>query len=184
MGDLKFHHCIPLNQMIYDIIYPDEQHSEPYFIPAYKWFEKEVGFYPVFLAVGSTTEDIRMTGYMNNWRRIKGNKPIHRNENLVLLSFGDVEGVFSDYDFWHIPLNMRNSEYPITEYERKLIFKKSWNRSRWINYAKKSPHRVQLCTPLLDLRRAARVWVRNRNTREVVEEMGFTNVHVQSVSVM
>ena len=65
---LLYHHCIPLEHIVHGELRADPFHSDPEFKDAYAWLAKEVCFHPLFLAVGATEEDIRMTGYQDNWR--------------------------------------------------------------------------------------------------------------------
>ena len=61
-----YHHCRPLESIVYGDVKANPEHVVPEHIQPYNWLEKEVGFYPLFLAVGETIEDIYMTGYANN----------------------------------------------------------------------------------------------------------------------
>jgi len=67
---LQYHHCRSLDSAVYGRVEASPEHADQDFKDAYSWLEKEVGFYPLFLAVGTTDEDIRMTGYQNQWRKI------------------------------------------------------------------------------------------------------------------
>jgi len=67
---LIYHHCRPLDSVVYGRAEASSEHADEYFKYAYSWLEKEVRFFPIFLSVGTTDEDIRMTGYQNQWRRI------------------------------------------------------------------------------------------------------------------
>ncbi|MBI4439884.1 hypothetical protein HY638_02840 [Candidatus Woesearchaeota archaeon] len=183
---LSYHHCRSLNSIVYGETRANSEHSDPNFKEAYSWLEKEVGFYPLFLAVGATEEDIRMTGYQNQWRRILSSGPNGKDfrkrrefPNDVLLSFENVDGVFMDYDYWHLALNAGYKNYQITDYEKRLIFKPSWPTSKWLRKAKKIPHSVQLVTPSLYLQDSQRIWVRNQPTRALLISMGFDNVETK-----
>src|SRR5687768_7917920 len=154
MSKPLYHHAIELRRLRYGVLHAAPEHSDPEFLPAYRWVEREVGFFPLFLAVGSTVEDVRMTGYMNNWlrewaRRSPGRASLIAGvpENLVLLSFDHVDGVFTDYLAWHIVLNGAFCRYEFTPYERRQVLKPSLTRSRWLLRAKRHPHLVQLVTP-------------------------------------
>jgi hypothetical protein len=157
---------------------------------------KKVGFYPLFLAVGTTEEDIRMTGYQNQWAKVIGSKIVGRRNdgtyiqrnilrrkgefpNDVLFSFEDVDGKFMDYMSWHLVLNASYKNYQMTDYEKGLIFKPSWPKSKWLKKAREDPHSVQLVTSTLYLPEAGRIWVRNRQTKNYLESMGFENVEVR-----
>ena len=83
-----FHHCMPVAGVEHGTIRPDRSLSSPDFPHAYEWLEKEIGIFPLFIAVGRSDEVIRMSGYTDNWRlfvgceggikkyRRKGNSPI------------------------------------------------------------------------------------------------------------
>ena len=96
---------------------------------------KEVGFYPLFLSVGASKEDLYMTGYPNQWARIVCTKIvdrridgtyIHKNIlrkrgeflNNILFSFEEVDGVFTDYEYWHLVFNISSKNYHISDYEK------------------------------------------------------------------
>src|SRR3989344_915488 len=180
---LQYHHCRSLDGIVYGRVEASSENADEYFKDAYSWLEKVVGFYPIFLSVGTTDDDIRMTGYQNQWKRIlseghnrkeyrkKGNFP-----NDVLFSFEDINGVFMDYNYWHIALNASHKNYQMTDYEKRLIFKPSWPKSKWLKKARKNQHSVQLVTPELYLPAAERIWVRNQQTKELLTSMGFDNV--------
>ena len=80
-------------------------------------------------------------------------------------------------------LNARHKNYQMSNYEKRLIFKPSWKKSKWLLYAKKKPHSVQLVVPNLDLRKAKRVWVRNKKTKNFLESVGFRNVDMKRIKI-
>lgn len=178
---LLYHHAIKVSDLVFGIIHPSEKFSCSDFIPAYRWFEKQCGFYPIFLAVGYSVESIRMTGYQNNWLK----EDVIHDKDLVCFSFQDVNGVFTDYDYWHIPLGQGwdGKEVKTTKQENRWIFKKSWSKSKWIRNANKKPHTVQICVPELDLRQAARIWVKDKETQDKVAGMGFKNVIIKKIAI-
>lgn len=163
-----YHYCMPMAKVRYGVLVPDPAYSDPDLLPAYQWLEKEVGFFPLFLAVGSSIESIRMTGYPNQ-------------KDNVLFSFNNVEGIFMDYGYWHIVLNAGYRNYQISKREKSWIFKYSWSQSRWLKKAEKEPHSVQLVARELDLRRAKRIWVFSQFFREELEKLGFQNVRVRKM---
>jgi hypothetical protein len=67
INDLFYHHCIPVEQVIYGTIRPDRNFSYPDFLSSYEWVERETGFFPIFYAVGPCDRGILMTGYSDNW---------------------------------------------------------------------------------------------------------------------
>lgn len=187
-----FHHCIQLQNIAYKAIQSSPLYCEEKdYLPAYKWLEKQVGFYPIFLSVGK--DSITMTGYDNQWRRhigtyvvdgqrIKRYRKAGEFPNYVLFSWEDLNGVFTDYSYWHIVLNetMHNPDWEASEYEKRLVFKYHRKKDDWL---KKSKHGVQLVVPELDLRTANRIWVRNRDTQIILQKMGFDNVFVKRVKL-
>jgi hypothetical protein len=180
---LIYPHCRSLDSTVYGEIIANPKYFDADFKDAYLWLEKEVRFYPVFLAVGSTEEDIRMTGYQNQWRRLlswgpsgKEYRKKEESPNNVLFSFEDINGVFMDYDSWHLVLSAGDKNYQMTDHEKRLIFKPSWTKSRWLKKAEKTPHSVQLVTSSLYLPDAQRIWTRNQQAKELLTFMRFENV--------
>lgn len=181
-----------LEDVVYGGVVPNPNHEKGDFLPAYRWLEREVGFYPLFLSVGESEAALRMTGYNNQWRRIiawssKGNTYRRRGEfpNYVLFSFEHIDGIFMDFEHWHIAINaaLNDRGEEVTSYEKRLMFKPSWPGSRWLRKARKDPGSVQLVTPRLFLPEAGRIWVRNRKTKQVLEEMGFQHIEVKRLKV-
>jgi len=182
-----YHHCMPVAQVKYGTILAEPAFSYPGFMPAYEWLEDELGFFPLFCAVGVSAAVIRMTGYADNWRVLAGGefvfgtyRKIYRRKgefpNLALFSFNRVEGVFMDFMSWHIALNACMNGRTVSNAEKKMIFKPSWPESRWIQAALHESHSVQLVTQELPLDTALKVRVRNSTTRHILEEIGFRNV--------
>ena len=193
-----FHHAIPFERIQYgEIIGCKEKSDDDFYLPAFEWLSGEVGFWPIFLAVGKPS-DVYMTGYQNNWRRFLGHRAIYPKtgkmyfrkvyakpmQNIVLFSFRHVEGVYTDYDAWHFALGAYGNrpQRELTKQEHQQIFKKSWSQSRWHKLAEKQSY-VQLVTGKLDLRTAYRVWVRNKATKKALEKMGFKNVKIKRIPV-
>ena len=187
---LKYHHCRSLDSVIFGEINANPEYFWESHKSAYLWLEKELGFYPIFLSVGTTDEDIRMTGYQKQFQKIisrsnKGNTYRKKAEfpNYVLFSFEEIDGVFTDYNAWNMILISGNKDGNITQYEKRLILKPSWNKSKWLNHAKKHPYHVQLVTDKLDLTLAKRIFVRNKITKNLLEDMGFNQVSVKRLKV-
>ena len=85
-----------------------------------------------------------------------------------------------DYEYWHLAFNPRTIE-TISDYEKRLIFKPSWNKSKWLKKAKKEPSSVQLVTPNLYLPNAKRILVRNTQTKKLLERIMFKKVEVKRI---
>ncbi len=189
---LYYHHARPLIHCSYSTV-QQEFDGDDYFEGAYKWLEQELGFYPLFLAVGSTEDDIRMTGYQNQWRRLLAgtdkdtkNQQSRNVENMVLFSYKDLpspNAVFTDYQYWHIVLNSQHNGYQVTKREKSWIFKSSWSKSDWLRQAKRNPHSVQLVVPSLNITIADQISVRNKVTKRHLEEIGFGNVEVRKLTL-
>ena len=187
---MLYHHCRNLESVVYGEVKGNPEFADTDFKGAYNWLEKELGFYPLFLAVGDTGEDIKMTCYYDNPRiqtsnglenqklkggyRKKGEFP-----NYVLFSFDNVEGVFTDYDSWHLVINASRKNYRMTNYEKKLLFKPSWKKSDWLRKARKEPGTVQIVTPKLYLPSSKRIWARNTKTKKLLEKSGFLDIEVK-----
>lgn len=203
MGGQIYHHCTDLENIVYGEIKADPKYSDEDLLGSYKWLEGKIGFFPLFLAVGETEEDIRMTGYQNQWRRFIATRNVGRREdgtyiqknvyrkkgefpNYVLFSFNAVDGIFTDYDLWcDIICYIRDGvpQYDYTDCRRRQLFKPSWPKSKWLRKAKKDPHSVQLVTQKLYLPDADRIWVRNKKTQRLMGEKGFENVEVRRILV-
>jgi hypothetical protein len=191
---LLFHHCMPAARVQFNKIRADPGLSDPNFLPAYEWLDDELGFFPLFLAVGTSEEAIRMTGYEDNWRVITGSEMVqgrllkkHRKKgefpSLALLSFGSIDGVFMDFMSWHIALNACLNGKSVTKAEKSMIFKPSWTKRRWIRAAVQETHAVQLVTPEIPLNLAEMVIVRNSATKRNLEKKGFSRVEAARVRV-
>lgn len=193
-SSLLYHYCMPASGVVRGSIVPVRTRSFPDFLPAYEWVEEQLGFFPLFLAVGRLDEIAWMTGYQDNWRVVTGGemgesgyRKICRKKgefpNLALLSFESVDGVFMDYDYWHIALNAIMNGSRVSRQEESWIFKHSWTKNRWIHAALAGTHQVQLVTPALSLTDAREIRVRNISTRCLVEGRGFRDVRVYRIPV-
>ncbi|MBF0208609.1 MAG: hypothetical protein HQK53_17180 [Oligoflexia bacterium] len=77
---LTFHHSRPLSAVTFGEVTQspasvgaksvEDQEDAEWFEQKYKWLEKQIGFYPLFMAVGRRNDDLRMTGYQNQWRKV------------------------------------------------------------------------------------------------------------------
>ena len=206
-----YHHCMDLTDITFGEIHPTAVHTyrklvrdgldlsnvvSSFYVNelfANWWLEKQIGFYPLFLSVGSTREDINMTGYPYQWSRIVSssydqekkkmvNKLVRPGEfrNAVLFSFRKLEEVvYTDYGDWFEVLNYDWDVYPFPDRIRRYVLKPSWSESAWLRKAKKEPHHVMGVIPKLDLRLADRILVRNKKTARFLTELGFKNVRVK-----
>jgi hypothetical protein len=192
--NLLYHHGMPASMVMNSTIRADRTLSDPEFLPAYEWVEDRLGFFPLFTAVGALDEIAWMTGYPDNWRVWTGGecvegkyRKIYRRKgefpNLALLSFDTLEGVFMDYDYWHIAINACMNGSTVIKKEETWIFKPSWTKSRWLRSVLAGTHRVQLVTPDLPLGTAGKVRVRNRATRRLLEARGFKDVEISRMRV-
>ena len=212
MDKLLFHHSTNLSTIRYNILKPADQHTLnnshvhgwlsdddlwEWDIKANNWLKNEVGFYPLFMAVGGTLDDLYPTGYSDNWRVTisswfdkEQNKMCYTKTkkgefpNQVLFSFKNIDCVFMDCDWWIVTAysNVMN-EFETTSQNKKRVFKYSWNRSNWLRRAANDSGRVICVVPQLDLRQADRIWVRNQKTKKILDKMGFRNVFVKRIPV-
>ncbi|MDO9324521.1 MAG: hypothetical protein Q7T80_06135 [Methanoregula sp.] len=192
--DLLFHHCITLDAVRFGTLRPDRKYSDTEFLPAYEWVEEITGFFPIFYAVGEIDAVVTMTGYADNWRNLTGGEMVNGRyqktynrkgnfPNLAAFSFDTIDGIFMDFQSWHIALNACMNGGSVTPAEQRMIFKPSWTRSRWIRAALNGTHSVQLVAPELPLTLAKRGYVRNSKTKRIVERMGFPDITVKRVKV-
>jgi hypothetical protein len=184
---MLYHHSRSLDSVVFGEIKANPDYFDD-LAPAYFWLKKKFGFLPVFLAVGETEEDIRMTGYQCQWRQLlidspRGNTYRKKGEypNYVLFSFEEVEGKFLDYMYWLFIMNSTTSNRKVDSLDEKYTLKRSWTKSKWLKKAKKDPHSVQMVTSSLYLPDAKGVYVRNKQTKKTLEEMGFENVEVRRI---
>lgn len=209
---LPFHHVRELEHVSYGVVRPysrlesepdcsngcvhDEWHFDYDFEICYRWLAGQIGFWPMFLAVGVTSESIDMTGYSGQFSRIMSRShkksvfiPKGKFANRVLFSFERLPDPvrYSDYLNWHIILNSVDANYPnkdpwahrnwslrkISSYEARLVLKPSYSPGDWMRQARRRPGTVQGHIAELDLRLAQTIWVRNQPTRKRLIEMGF-----------
>jgi hypothetical protein len=155
------------------------------FHAAYGWVAERVGFWPVFLAVGSGDEARHMTGYQDQWRRWRTTDGEEtRPKSRVLFSWCHPPPaiVFMDFDAWHIVLNAVefDGEDVRDPWVRRLpssaerrIWKRSWRAADWVRMAGRGVVSVQAVAPELDLRTADELWCRNRACAKRLADAGF-----------
>lgn len=128
---LTYHHSRPLETVIFDVVRQkraegdndQSQHDRE----SFEWLEKQIGFYPLFMSVGRTHIDLKMTAYWYQFR----NNPNYRFEedrrNAVLFSFRDQPpgGVYTDYPNWDAmylmnPPHEHRDQDKLRRYDAKL----------------------------------------------------------------
>lgn len=186
---------MPLAQVTYGTIRADPAYSVGnYLLPAYEWLAEQIGFFPHFVSVGKDESALYRTGYQDNWRVHTGNdfidgqiQKICRKKgefpNNVLFSFDYLEGIFMDFDYWHIAINACTNGGSVSKSEMNWILKPSWTQEQWFRAAMTLKRPVDLLVPEIPLDKAKRVWVRNGATQEVLEMKGFQNVEVARILV-
>lgn len=203
--EIFLYHAMPFAQVKRGLLIPDPVYSDQDYLPAYRWLEKETGFFPLFLAIGTVEEAVYPTGYGEQWRVFIGNEPgedgnwnkVYRKAgefpNYVLFglplsalagnSAKSFSGIFTDYQWWNIILSDCTTGTAIGQQLRRFLFKKSWARSKWLSTAAKDGKLVQVVAPQIDLDQAAFVWARNQETAKALRLMGFANVQVKRLLV-
>jgi hypothetical protein len=197
---LFFFHCIPLERVRHGVFFPDRKFSDEEFRPEYEWLAAEVGFYPIFLAVGNDIDDraAQLSGYSDQWLTNLGgeiladgsNKDLRRRAgefpNYVLFAFelDKVSGLrlYNDYLAWHTVMMQHCNSGCVKESARKALFKRSWNEAKWLRKAALDGKNVQAVVPNLNLDDAFVAYVRNEKTRHDLLTRGFKNVVVKRVS--
>tara|TARA_Y100000034_G_scaffold135228_1_gene206235 strand:- start:2119 stop:2721 length:603 start_codon:yes stop_codon:yes gene_type:complete len=194
MKQFLFHHCTDMDGVKAKVLLPSYRSCDEfdeYFEPAYRWMGDAAGFVPLYMAVGNNVHAHGMTGYQNQWSRwigCKDGKNIYRKKgefpNYIMFSFEEDQIptlMFSDYDYWHIVLNSGHKDYNVSDYERRLVLKPSWSKSRWLRKARQNPGTVQCVVPELNLMKAGRVWVRNKKVKAQLNTMGYSGVEVKRI---
>lgn len=199
-NDLLLFHAMPFDQVRRELIHPDPQLSDQEYLPAYRWLETQIGFFPHFFALGKEDDEeaLRMCGYQCNWRRLLSygrdadGKYTYtlckagEHLNLVLFAFSpeSMEKLsYSDYMWWNIVLTEVTCDREVEPVLHRRLFKPSWNPAKWRSLARKNGHAVQVVCPALDLSQAKFVYVRNRATQQALLKQGFENVLVKRIPV-
>ena len=190
-----YHHCMPLSQVAYTPIHADPAYSAgSYLVPAYEWLAEQIGFFPHFVSVGMNRDALYRTGYQDNWRVCSGGEFVNNQyqktyrksgefPNNVLFSFDNLEGIFMDFDYWHIAINECTNGGNVSKREMDWILKPTWTQKRWLRAATDQTHSVDLLVPEIPLNKSAKVQVRNRATQKIIETMGFHNVMISRLRV-
>lgn len=175
---------MPLELCRYGIIEANEEMSlsdgedEWGYVAAYRWLAQRIGHWPLFLAVGSKEDAVRITGYQNQWARLlsssaQGNQYREPGQfpSTVLFSFAKLPDVsYSDYYNWHTPLNDPRVDRP--EVDRQVLAP-GRSEDNWLRKASRQPGSVQGHVPRLDLRTAERVCCRSQEARQQLIALGF-----------
>jgi hypothetical protein len=214
-GELLFHHSRELRHVPFGIVRqarvstilprsqrpPTSPLDDPWYEaklawePAYDWLAERLGFYPLFLAVGSTDDDRRMTGYQDQWRQLLGYGPegrVYRRRGQIssrcLFSWSRMptDLVFLDFGYWHVILNAVSSDLERAEarvllqpwFDERSLFRRSWATSDWLRRARRDGG-VQAVAQELDLRTSDEVWCRNREARNRLLLQGFAAERVR-----
>jgi len=188
---LMYHYCMLFEDVSCGVHVPDPARSDRDFRKAHEWLAAELGFWPAFTAVGDSLETYWMTGYQDNWRRFVSSstegavlRKAGEDANHVLFSFEQLSGGFMAYGLWFLVLNAREVEREIGLVQRRWMFKPAWSTAKWLRRSL-DPRgvNVMLVCPQLDLRTAKRIWVRNRQTKRAIEDLGFSGVEVHRIPV-
>ena len=186
---LLYHHCIPIDvcqpKIIEPFEHPEETDLEDPLYIAYRWLKTELGFYPLFMSVGDTEANIRITGYHEQWLKEEPGKA--GMDNRALFSFKQLPpgARFNDWSYWgNSVVNNWYKNYQISEYERRRLFKPSWKIHKWLQAAARDPFKVQLVVPQLNLTTAELISVRNNKTKNELQNRGFTQpIEVRRITV-
>jgi hypothetical protein len=205
MSASRFHHARALSEVVFgsvepvrlselliertapppgDVIFNDQWHLATQLEAAYRWLAERIGFWPIFLAVGETAEDRRLTGYQSQFSRRRGWDSFGQPRDQVLFSYTDApaEVRFVDYINWHLVLNAVHSRdgdphQPYVELDNSRhqasILRRSWRQSDWLRHARRHPGSVQAMLPQLDLRAADQIWTPNRPVATALHRLGF-----------
>jgi hypothetical protein len=173
---LFYHHKMSIDHVVFGEARNSPEYADPGFREAYLWLEKKVGFYPSFTAVGSSDDKIFPTGYCAQFE----DPDLF---NFALFSFNSLEGIFIDMCVWdnYVLANLMNG-MEVSERAEKLLFRKSWDKEKWLGYSQEKRHQAILVAPSIYLPDAKRIWVRGGEERQKLKDVGFRNVVIKIVS--
>ena len=194
-GDMLFHHCRVLEFVAFRVVWPappmrarephdpslpcdwsDSTHQRILLDSPKAWLAAEVGFWPLFLAVGGSDAICLQSGYGHD----------HSVRN-VLFSYASLPppGVLLDHVAWHsilaaVQCSDRTHAIPhVDEMTRRAIFRPDLDKSAWLRLAAAEPGRVQAVVPSLDLRSAALVSCHDVDARTSLVDLGFSTDQVR-----
>lgn len=170
-SEVYLFHSIPFCQIKPGVLIPDPRYSSESLRPAYRWLESEIGFYPLFLAVGNE-EAVYATGYRDL---------IDRRRDLVLfgMPLDAVQGVTIHAGLWNRVIGDICSGYEPSQRHARLCFRRWWSRARWLAAAQNG-NLVQMVAPQIDLAHATLVWAQDEQTTENLQLMGFHQAETHS----
>jgi hypothetical protein len=164
----------------------DPSFSDDVWHDEFRWLEKQIGFYPLFMAFGNNY------AIENTFYKGPESRGVHWRKHTVLSIFeldalADV--VFTDYDVWTHSCSEDMPRFSaatarLTKRQRKWVdalFKPSWTREQWLQKASEDCTSVQLLVPSLDFRRASEIWTRGSRLQARLHASGLPNVRVRKV---
>lgn len=211
---LRYHHARPLIHVRHGVVVPvretdvlpapscapggdgcdmtDEWHGALHMEAAYRWLAERVGFWPLFLAVGDSDDDRRLTGYQQQWSRSPYLSPEPpRDQVMFSWSTTPAFAVHCCYPDWHIVLNSvckgpRLHDFRVESGYRRLeswVLHPSWGDRDWRRRAIRRPGSVQAVAPMLDLGCADEVWAPSKTVARELTRLGFDHVAVKRLRV-
>lgn len=145
---------------------------------AYKHIEHEVGYHPMFMAVGQDPFCFITTGYTSNYSQ-------ETEEPEILFSYQKKpgQGSYQSITWWNIIFNeiwRTKDPYNVSNGYYKSAWKKSWTESKWLQYAQQDGvGDVQYIIPQLDLTQATCIWVPNIEAKEELIDKGFKSTKIR-----
>lgn len=212
---LRYHHARPLTHVRAELVIPvretdvlapptcathgaecpdDDWHAAHHMESGYAWLARRIGFWPLFLAVGTTDEDRRMTGYQNQWSRspqLWGDHGPPRDTVLFSWTHPPPGTVYQCFHWWHSVLNGQRTggwdhhghEVLVDKATAREVLQLDWDAARWLRRAAKEPHSVQAAVAMLDLRTADTIWAPNQHVARQLRDQGFDSVDVQRLRI-
>lgn len=189
---------MPLRRVKYACVLPNPKYSVEDFRASYYWLERELGYYPFFLAACEDTQTIytmtgfnacfktRTTGYDSKRKKLVNCRARDKGPQSVLFRYSrnSFEQLHhQDYDAWHMVLNHRGELLQQTPKDsrrlrlvKRILLKPSWTDEDWHHKSRTNCHSVQATVPMLDLRKAEAVYCTTQKSKTYLEQLGFQNV--------